>query len=267
MNSPNSSKISTTIPQEVLLQIFSYLDLPSIVSGLSTCQKFHKLTNTSLWKMISLRDYSHFLYQAPLSDSERHRIHLNIRMETQEEAQKEINDPFAEPLTEQEQQLLSEAKNRVQDWKEFYKSHCKLNNKNLSGIWIGDYGAHGFELIKIYHKGYKVYAKKLTGDPNVPAKRLTWKMEMDESLLHGKGEVHLAETGYINSKWNTAYLDCTTPNVLKIKWIVSANDLFGYAVTFIAVKAGKAEFDPETMSRKIEGILMSGADLFEHELG
>jgi len=265
MNSTNSP-ISTILPQEVFLQIFTYLDLPSLTSCFSTCQKFHKLTNTLLWKMISLRDFSHFLSQTPLTPSEQSRIHLRVRMESPEDAQKDINDPFTEPLTDQEQELLYNNKLQVQDWKEFYKSYHELNKRNISGIWIGDYGAHGFELIKIYHKGYKVYAKKLTGDPNVPAKRLTWQMHMDETLLRGKGEVHLAETGYVNSKWNTAYLDCTIPNILKIKWIVSANDLFGYAVTFMAVKAGKAEFDPETMGRRIEGILMS-EDLLAHELG
>ena len=262
----DSTTISSIIPQEVLLQIFTYLDLSSLISCFSTCQKFHSLTNTLLWKTISLRDFSHFLSQKPLSASEQNRVHLNIRMESPEEALKDINDPLKEPLTDQEQELLVENKPQVQDWKEFYQNYHELNQRNLSGIWIGDYGAHGFELIKIYQKGYKVYAKKLTGDPNVPAKRLTWQMHMDETLLRGKGEVHLAVTGYINSKWNTAYLDCTTPNVLKIKWIVSANDLFGYAVTFMAVKAGKAEFDPETMGRRIEGILMSD-DLLAHELG
>jgi len=49
----------------------------------------------------------------------------------------------------------------VDDWKQFYR-RC-LACINLDGLWIGHYGSHGPELVRIVHRGYQVMATKITG--------------------------------------------------------------------------------------------------------
>jgi hypothetical protein len=47
------------------------------------------------------------------------------------------------------------------NWKNFYL-HCN-QNINMSGIWMGVYGVHGEEVLKITHDGYKITSTKLKG--------------------------------------------------------------------------------------------------------
>mmetsp|Transcript_34544 Transcript_34544/g.39126 ORF Transcript_34544/g.39126 Transcript_34544/m.39126 type:complete len:194 (-) Transcript_34544:249-830(-) len=50
---------------------------------------------------------------------------------------------------------------------------------NLEGIWKSDdfYGPHGCERVEIKIVDEKIVATKVTGDPNVPAGKVTWKTE------------------------------------------------------------------------------------------
>lgn len=245
-------KSFSQFPDEVLLQIFYYLDAASLVSCMETSRQFNILVDTKIWKTISLRDYSYFLYQIPLTDDQVTDSSFELRKEDEEEANKEIADPFKEPLSAEEQRRLEEGQAKIKDWKQFYLDCQKKDKYNLSGFWVGDYGDHGFELLRIYHKGYRVYAKKLTGDVNIPAKKLTWKMTLDKTMNKGRGEIHLADVDFKNSRWNTAFLDTSVPNAVKISWLTGVYAGYMCCITFSCVKIGKKEFDSRTMSRKVE---------------
>ena len=247
-----STNPSHNIPPDVLLQIFSYLKPSSLLSCMLTCHDFYNAIDSKLWRLLSLRDYHPFLYQIPLTFDQVNTPDFKTRIETLEEAEMCFVKPSNRLLSESELKRLEAKKAAITNWKEFYQKCHKLEPWNLSGFWIGDYESHGFELIRIYHHGYEIYAQKLTGDPNIPAPKLTWKMTMDKDMKKGKGEIHLAETGYINSRWNTAYIDGTSPNVIKITWV--SGTYLGYlcCITFANVKIGKAEFDPDSMGRKVE---------------
>lgn len=52
----------------------------------------------------------------------------------------------------------------TRDWKQFYRQ-C-LGCPDLDGRWIGDYRSHGKELVHISHRGFRVLATKITGDPS-----------------------------------------------------------------------------------------------------
>ena len=87
------------IPQEVILQIFSYLKPDSLQSLLLTCSQIYNIIESHLWKSLSLRDYLHFLCQTPLRIEETNLYDFKSRLEQKEEAQKIISDPFKEPLS------------------------------------------------------------------------------------------------------------------------------------------------------------------------
>jgi len=247
----------TKIPPDIFLQIFCYLDIKSINNCLSTCKTFYYIIEDRLWKILILRDYSHFLYIDPLSTEELQypTRESDIQMIQANQLEHRVNhdNPFGDPLTEEEQNKINESISKITNFREFYKKCCSF--PNLSGYWIGDYSGHGFELIKIYHKGYKAYGKKLTGDPNVPAGKLSWKMTFGEDMMEGKGFIHLAESGYNNPRWSTAYIEAYEKDLVKIIWYVQ--DHFGnwYSFTFANVKAGCKEFESE-MNEKIDIITL-----------
>jgi len=255
------------LPEEVLLQIFTYLRVSSLQHLMLSCSKIYNLIETKLWKTLSFRDYFHFLYQTPLRFNETNLFDFQTRNESEEEANKEITDPFKDPLSEEDLMRLEEVQAQISNWKTFYINCFKKDKFNLTGFWVGDYGDHGFELLRVFHKGYYVYAKKVTGDPNIPAGRLTWKVIMDETMKIGKGEVHLAETGYRNSRWNTALIENDVPNVIKLSWQIKGFGNIGYCCTFYTVKAGEGEFDPNTMGRKFQSFINLESEELEHSLG
>lgn len=209
--------------------------------------------------MISLRDYHYFLHQTPMSDEEMENLNFDMIKENPEEAGVIFSNPFKQPLSDSEKQLIEEASLSIRNWKKFYMDCFKYEKYNLSGLWAGDYGNHGFELIKIFHKGYHVYAQKLTGDKNIPARKLTWRMTMDKSMKKGKGYFHLADEGFRDPRWNTGFIDTSEPNVLKIKWMTGVYGGHMCCVTFSNVKIGKAEFSA-AMARKVEVFMVPQAE-------
>jgi hypothetical protein len=94
----------------------------------------------------------------------------------------------------------------------------------LVGEFIGDYHVHGYEIIKLEYSReeidshtliHKLVATKVTGDPNIPAGQITWRVEEVEDIGHGDtngnsssnnrfivrstGEGQIADYGYVNS--------------------------------------------------------------------
>jgi len=161
-----------------------------------------------------------------------------------------INDPFQGQISNIQEHILREASIQLQNWKGLYVlCHMKID---LNGYWIGDYGRHGKELIRIYQKGYEVIAKKVTGDENVPAGQISWKMTLDRNLTKGKGFMQVAEIGYKNAAWVTAYLDIIDQNSLQITWFIY--DHFGnwYSLTFGTVRAGASNYSSDVLERKVQ---------------
>jgi len=242
------------IPSEVLLQVLSYLDVQSIHACLRVSSVFFQVIEERLWKIIFFRDFSHFLYQIPLCDNE---LILPQKESQIQMIRKQSFDPLqfhSEPLQEQlsksKEQILQEASIQLRNWKGLYVL-CYLNI-DLNGYWIGDYGRHGKEIINIYQKGYEVIARKITGDENVPAGEITWKMTLDKDFKMGKGFMQVAEIGYKNAAWVTAYLEIIDYNSLQITWFIYDNFGNWYSLTFGTIRAGVTNYNPNVMERKVQ---------------
>lgn len=65
-----------------------------------------------------------------------------------------------------------------------------LPHFNLEGLWVGKYGANGYELINVTYVGDTLVATKLTGDRNVPRGEITFQVDLNPlrpSVPHTKG--------------------------------------------------------------------------------
>eukprot|EP00127_Corallochytrium_limacisporum_P001625 Clim_evm22s70 gene=Clim_evmTU22s70 len=51
---------------------------------------------------------------------------------------------------------------------------------SVEGVWVGDYGPHGVEIIAVTLEDGVLYGRKITGDENVPANELTWRVQIQE---------------------------------------------------------------------------------------
>jgi hypothetical protein len=70
---------------------------------------------------------------------------------------------------------------------------------DLRGIWIGEYGPHGKEIVKITEdsKG-TLTATKVTGDRNMPAETVSFEMPPG---MQGVGRGQVADIGYRHPRW------------------------------------------------------------------
>jgi len=102
------------------------------------------------------------------------------------------------------------------DWKFIYKEF--FSSINVTDIWQAEYGVHGEETIQVVQEGYFIHAVKITGDPNVPAGKPTWNIVLFRDRMHGKGQIHLADTGYQNPRWEPAKMTITDRNNFFIYW-------------------------------------------------
>jgi len=74
---------------------------------------------------------------------------------------------------------------------------------DFSGFWTASYGSHGIELVEIQvHNGYLV-ARKITGDPHVPAGEISFEVDLKQG---GKGRIQIAEKGFRNPEWSPGRL-------------------------------------------------------------
>ncbi|EFP86833.2 hypothetical protein PGT21_021402 [Puccinia graminis f. sp. tritici] len=53
------------------------------------------------------------------------------------------------------------------------------SEKSLEGLWVGCYGSHGTEFGRIIVDSFQISFVKLTGDPNIPAGQVSWKVKYD----------------------------------------------------------------------------------------
>jgi hypothetical protein len=84
---------------------------------------------------------------------------------------------------------------------------------NLEGLWVGNYGEHGSELVNITYSGDTLIATKVTGDKHVPRKEITFradlgpKLDNDKSSKDTKPLAPIQLTGTMASKWGTGKLE------------------------------------------------------------
>ncbi|MBL9172466.1 MAG: DUF3506 domain-containing protein [Verrucomicrobiales bacterium] len=94
--------------------------------------------------------------------------------------------------------------------------------QSIEGLWVGSYGDHGPELIRIKLEGDLAIATKLIGDPNVPSGQVTWKADVKSGQGQGRG----ADTGFVNPRWYPGTLTITNPDRLTFTWTGLGATLF-----------------------------------------
>lgn len=241
------------LPQHILKEIILFLDTKSIIRFNSLSRTLFKLFDENLWKILAIRDHLYFLACDPTDENDirnpRTMREVEKIKETEVDANKIVNNPFDEPLTAHERETLEKNIATVSNWRVFYIAH-KLK-PNLSGYFVGDYGGHGYEFIRIYHKGYKIYAKKLTGDVNVPAGKITWKGTLTRNFKLAKGYIHLANEGFLNSWWSNCNVEIRDNNTFVITWFpCEYYPGFLLACAFFNIRGGFEPQDSEEVLRK-----------------
>ena len=90
-----------------------------------------------------------------------------------------------------------------------------MSKIDYRGIWVGEYGPHGKEIIKITERpDGKVAGTKMTGDRNMPAETISFEFTPDNPPHAGRGQV--AEAGYHHSRWIDATVTPVTSNEITV---------------------------------------------------
>lgn len=95
------------------------------------------------------------------------------------------------------------------------------NVPDVFGVYSGDYGSHGTEIILITQRGYQMEALKLTGDPNIPRGKITWRCTLNfEDPLLGIGEIQLAGRNYTSPYWGNIVINLQrkVPRLISCTW-------------------------------------------------
>lgn len=255
MDTPIKSLEFDLLPPELKIHIFSQMDIKTLGTCNRTCRSWNSIISDDqgLWKCLCFRDYADYLNTKPLACTNeneemnhlsqlssliRNPILLRLAEELNYERDEQHDSGPEESSMNDSIVLLHEGeiaedhygivshrakkpKLEVYDrgtfvWSEYYKE-CFLKY-DLNGIWIGKYGAHGDELVRVIQKGFNLEAWKVTGDPNVPAGKQTWKMVLDREMAIGEGNIHLADHGYTNPRWGQATFKIIDSDHFDITW-------------------------------------------------
>lgn len=120
------------------------------------------------------------------------------------------------------------------------KHHWAL--PQLSGVWRGKYGPHGWELLHVQQgRGFLLWATKLTGDPNVPAGAETWRVQMDCGFRVGVGRIQLADHGYRNPRFGLANVLVQSPSKLVVYWLLDREEAIMVPTECFRLRASVSE--------------------------
>jgi len=84
----------------------------------------------------------------------------------------------------------------------------------LVGEWIGNYRGHFEEVVRIDLTEGKIVATKITGDENVPAGEITWRV--DPTTCIGEGQI--AGPGFLQPCFITGHLEILSPDRIVFHW-------------------------------------------------
>jgi hypothetical protein len=87
---------------------------------------------------------------------------------------------------------------------------------DLTGRWRGHYGPHGEELIAIEQTGRELVARKVTGDPNVPAGEITFRARLEG--WGGPGEGQIADHGFKNARFVPGWFSLLGRDRVSFEW-------------------------------------------------
>ena len=85
---------------------------------------------------------------------------------------------------------------------------------SLAGEWIGNYRGHFEEVIRIDSTNGQWVATKITGDKNVPAGEITWRVDPTTGL----GEGQIAGEGYTQPLFIPGHLELLSPERIVFHW-------------------------------------------------
>lgn len=84
----------------------------------------------------------------------------------------------------------------------------------LAGEWIGNYRGHFEEVIRLELVDHLWVATKITGDENVPAGEITWRV--DPSTFVGEGQI--AGEGFTQPRFIPGHLQLLAPDRILFHW-------------------------------------------------
>ena len=84
----------------------------------------------------------------------------------------------------------------------------------LVGEWIGNYRGHFEEVIRIDLIEGKWIATKITGDENVPAGEITWRVDPPTCI----GEGQIAGQGFLQPSFIPGHLEILSPDRIIFHW-------------------------------------------------
>lgn len=202
-----------------------YNDIRTILAVLSLTKSTKALQNSELWTKLIIRDFPFYLITKPLDPSFSKLTPNDLKTSpnpiktiplSPEEAILEYNEDYKLRLSLLEKLFLNQLQGSITGSKALYLEYYKRKKDSLEGLWIGDYIKHGNEKIKLLQRGYEILAIKVTGDNNVPAKKMTWRIILKEESDYGRGCIVLAEEGFKKPKLDTLELQILNNNKIII---------------------------------------------------
>jgi hypothetical protein len=98
----------------------------------------------------------------------------------------------------------------------------------LEGLWIGEFGSHGDELVEIVQRGFWIRGRKLCGDPNVCSGQTSFFAALSrqaggsgDGARWGQGYIQLAMTGFLRPFFDQAFVHVAPGGeYIEVTWVI-----------------------------------------------
>lgn len=145
-------------------------------------------------KMRVLKGNSSEEFSIKCSKPEKHRIHNQRQEDLANWILNEVGIPLDEVIPVHQMELLRIKYLGLQQ----FDASCTFthipktvpfpNAPIQPGFFKGTYGSHGVEVVLVSYEGNRLHGTKVTGDPNVPAGKLSLEVHLDKPLLLRKSQ-------------------------------------------------------------------------------